>query len=135
MNRGNGRVYRPTNDRGQQSPYWSIVYSQHGKRFYESSRSKRKSDAQRLLRQRIGDVESGRRVGDPRKVVLAKYETAADGSKKLIGGLRQLVERQYALDGNKSLVRVKLAFRHLEAFFGGQARAAEITPGQLDAYA
>ena len=121
MSRGQGRCYRPVNDRGQRSPYWSIVYSIGGKRHYESSKSKKKSDAQRLLRQRMGDHESGKIIGNPQRVELAQ--------------LRQLVERQYALDGNKSLIRVKLAFRHLEKFFGEKARVAEITPAQLDTYA
>jgi len=121
MSRGQGRVYRPTNDRGQRSPFWSIVYSIGGKRHYESSKSKKKSVAQRLLRQRMGDRESGKIIGDPRKVTLAQ--------------LRALVERQYALDGNKSLARVKLALGHLEDYFGAKCRVAEIKPVELDSYA
>src|SRR5262245_60362919 len=112
--RGTGRVYRPINDRGQQSPYYSIVYNIGGKRFYESSKSKRKSDADDLLRQRIGDRKSGKIIGNPQRVVLAEYETDASGKKKVVGGLRGLVERQYSLDGRKSIKRVREAFHHLE---------------------
>lgn len=133
--KGTGRVYRPVNDRGQKSPYWSIAYSIGGKRHYESSKSKRKSDAQRLLRQRIGDHESGKIIGNPQRVVLSEYETDASGTRKVVGGLRALVERQYSLDGRKSVKRVREAFEHLEEFFGEKVRVAEIKPTHLDAYA
>lgn len=119
--RGTGRVYRPVNDRGQQSPFWSIAYSVGGKRFYEASKSKKKSDAQRLLRQRLDGREGGKIIGNPRSVTLAQ--------------LRGLVERAYALDGRKSVARVKLAFAHLEEYFGAKAKVAELGRAQFDSYA
>ena len=48
--------------------------------------------------------------------------------------LRKLAERQYVLDGCRSLGRLQGAFTHLERLFGRDARAPEITAVRLDAY-
>ncbi len=114
--RGQGRVYRPHGSR-----IWHLDYSVHGQRHRESSETAVKRDALELLRQRTGDRRSGRLTGSPDKVTLAD--------------LRGLVERQYALDGRRSLPRVQQAFAHLERFLGGAARAFDLTPARLDAYA
>ncbi len=119
--RGLGRVYQPKNDRGQQSPYYSIVYSHHGKRVYEATKSESKTYAESLLTKRLGDRDAGKTIANARRVTLAQ--------------LRELVTRQYSLDGNKSVARVKQAFSHLVEFFGEKAKAADITPAQLDTYA
>jgi integrase len=65
--------------------------------------------------------EDGKVVGRPDRVTLAQ--------------LRELVERQYALDGRKSVKRGKEAFAHLEKYFGAAARVAEFPKAQLDRYA
>ena len=134
MSRGQGRVYRPKVD-GCETAVWWLDYSVRGKRHRESSGTTNKADAQRLLRERIGSREAGKLVGRPDRVTLAEYAKGEDGKDKLVGGLRALVERQYALDGRKSVARVKDAFGHLENFFGAEARVAEITKPRLDAYA
>ena len=50
--RGNGRVY-------QRGRIWWIAYYDHGKELRESSRSRERKDAARLLRQRLGEVATG----------------------------------------------------------------------------
>jgi len=121
--RGQGRVYRPK-ARGHETAVWWFDYAdptaKAGRR-RESSGTTNKRDALRTLRKRMGDREAGKIIGDPRKVTLTQ--------------LRTLVERQYALDGRKSLERAKEAFAHLVGFLGAEARVVDITKPRIDAYA
>ena len=132
--KGQGRVFRPK-VQGRTTGVWWLDYGVRGARHRESSGTTSKKDAMRLLRERITAREARKLIGCPERVVLAEYVKGDDGTNKLVGGLRALVERQYALDGRKSLKRVKQAFEHLEGFFGAKARVAEITKSSLDAYA
>ena len=70
MSRGQGRVFRPKVN-GRESAVWWLDYSVRGKRHRESSDMTRKSTAQRLLRERIGNREAGKLVGRPDRVKLA----------------------------------------------------------------
>ncbi len=54
--RGMGRVFK----RG--SIYW-IAYNHRGKEYRESARTESESDAQRLLKKRIGEAVSGKLIG------------------------------------------------------------------------
>src|SRR2546427_9174360 len=116
MSRGQGRVYRPTyrDARGvlRHTSTWWLDYTVGGKRHEEKSDATTKKDAQDALRKRIGDRQAGKITGRPDRVTLTQ--------------LRELVERQYALDGRKSVARVKEAFTHLEEFFGAEERVANI---------
>jgi len=60
--RGSGTVY----PRGQ---IWWIQYFVHGRLVPESSGSTEKADAENLLKQRIGEVAAGRRVGPERATI------------------------------------------------------------------
>lgn len=134
MSRGLGRVFRPT-VRGRQTVVWWLDYSVRGKRHRESSGTMSKTEAQRLLRERIGNREAGKLVGRPDRVVLAEYAKADDGTDKLIGGLRALAEKQYDIDGRRSKERVVQYWDHLEGFFGAGTRVVEINGVRLDDYA
>ncbi len=114
---------------------WWLDYSIGGTRHLESSGTTSRKGALDLLDKRRGDRRDGKIVGRPDRVVLAEYVTDENGTKKLVGGIRALVERQYALDGRKSVERVQESFTHLEAFFGADARVMEITRARMDAYA
>src|SRR3989442_13554017 len=70
-----------------------------------------------LVRRRIGDRRDGKLTGSPDKVMLAEYAKGDDGKDKLVGGLRALTERQYALDGRRSLARLALGWEKLEEVF------------------
>ncbi len=130
--RGQGRVYRPTVRRKggvlQETSIWWLDYSLRGRRHQESSHMTRKTDAQKLLRERMADREAGRLVGpSPDRVTFQQ--------------LRELVERQYELDGRRSLGRIQIAFDHLATFFGTKDetgdhsdRVVDITPTRVDAY-
>ena len=132
--KGQGRVYRPK-ARGRETKRWWLDYSLRGQRHREPAGTESKAEALRLLRRKITLREDGKMMGRPDRVVLAEYATEPDGTKKLVGGLRALVERQYALDGRKSVKRAQEAFGHLEAFFGAAAKVAELTKAHLDEYA
>lgn len=118
--RGQGRVFRPKVN-GRETAVWWLDYSVRGRRHRESAHTTSKRDALELLRQRIGDHKVGRLVGTPDRVRL--------------GQLRELVERQYLLDGRRSLTRVKQCWDHVEEYFGADTRAIEISVAALDAYA
>ena len=130
--RGQGRVFRPR-VRGKETAVWWLDYGVRGERHRESAHTTKKTDAQRLLRQRLDARETGKLVGRPDRMMFAEYEKGEDGKDKLVGGLRALVETQYQLDGRRSLWRIKLALNHLETFFGAD-RAMDITATRLDAY-
>src|SRR5882672_12319382 len=107
--RGQGRVFRPKwrdakTGAMRRADVWWLDYSLRGKRFRESARTTSKRDAQRLLRKRMGDREDGKLVGHPDRVTLAD--------------LRALVERQYVLDGRRSLARAKRSLDHLARIIG-----------------
>ena len=137
--RGQGRVFQPKWKDGagvvRVSPFWSIDYSLHGRRFKEKTGLTSQREAMRLLRQRIDGRESGKIVGHPEKVLLAEYATEPDGTKKLVGGLRWLHETQYDLDGLRSKDRMQLSWNNLERFFEPPTRVTDVTPLRLDAYA
>jgi len=134
MSRGQGRVFRPT-VRGRETAVWWLDYGVRGARHRESSGLTSKADAQRVLRERIRNREAGKLVGRPDRVVLAEYATGDDGRRQLIGGLRGLAEKQYDIDGRRSKERVVQYWEHLEAFFGAEVRAVELTGVRLDDYA
>src|SRR5262245_47013742 len=149
--RGQGRVFRPevlkhrsactVRGRGNRcdcprvkSRVWWLDYTIGGKRHRECSNEVSKTDAQRILRLRIGDRETGKVTGRPDRVVLAEYVKDENGQNKLVGGLRWLHEAQYDLDGLRSKDRVQQCWSALEAFLGAATKATEITPVRLDEY-
>jgi integrase len=117
--KGQGRVYRPK-VRGRSTARWWLDYSIGGKRHRESSGTSVKNDAYRLLRQRIGDRESGKLVGRPDRVTLTD--------------LHAQLEQRYALKGNKSLKRAKQAFVHLYRLLGSERRVPELTQDVVNDY-
>lgn len=127
-------MFRPK-VRGRATAVWWLDYGVRGVRHRESSETTSKADALRLMRQRIDAHEAGKIIGRPDRVRLAEYATDAEGTKRLVGGLRALSERQYDLGGRRSKDRLRQYWRHLEQFFGSDARAVDITGLRLDEYA
>ncbi len=130
MSRGQGDVYRRP-----RTAVWWLDYSVNGKRLRESSKTKSKIEAQRLLRKRIGDRETGKVIGHPDRVVLAEYRKDAEGKDQLVGGLRWLHEMQYDLDGRRSKERMQQCWKQIEKFFQAPTRVTQVTPTRLDEYA
>src|SRR5437867_13404004 len=107
MSRGQGRVFRPR-VRGAHTKVWWLDFSVRGERHRESSDTTSKRDAQRKLRQRIGDRETGKIVARPERVTLAD--------------LQALVEKQYDIDVRRSKTRIVQCWTHVVEFFGGKTK-------------
>jgi hypothetical protein len=109
MSRGQGRLYRRKG-----TTNWWLDYSIRGVRHFQSSGTAKHKEAADLLRERIGQRKAGTLMGNPEAVTFAQ--------------LRELVERQYVLDGNRSLPRVQMALEHLEQFFGAERGRSTLRP-------
>ncbi len=97
--------------------YW-IKYYRNGRAFYESSGSKKESDAKLLLRLREGDIAKGVPV-TPKVGRLGFDDLAQD------------VINDYQANGRRTIEDLKRRFRkHLLPFFGGR-RACAITTSHV----
>ena len=76
--KGTGSIFKPKGSR-----FWWIIYTSGGQRYFESSKSERKQDAQALLTDRLGDVGKGIPVSPK----LGRIKLA-DGLKAVINDLR-----------------------------------------------
>ena len=95
---GTGRLYR----RGKT---WWIQFSHRGKPYRESSGSRLRADAARLLRIRLGELSQGRLLKrSPEKVTFQE--------------LVDLYEADYIHKGNRSWDRVEHSLKHLRPVFG-----------------
>jgi len=109
---GTGGVYR-------RASTWWVHWSYRGRRYCESSRSSRRSDAVRLLRQRLAELGQGRApIAEDRGTFEA---------------LATLIEQDYQINGRRSWSRVERALVHLRAAFAGTV-AADLTAAAITAY-
>ena len=100
---------------------WWIRYYRNGRRHEESSQSRKKTDAERLLRLREGDVARGVPI-TPQVGRLRFEEAAAD------------LMTDYRVNGRRSAGHLERRTRlHLEPFFGGR-RMAALTTSHVRAY-
>jgi integrase len=117
VRRSLGWVYARRSTDGQRHT-WYIGYYAHGRRIREAA-GPRKTDAIRLLQQRMHDLETGRWRHPTQE---AKFEQLLD-----------LVRADYRANGKRSLDRVNQCANHLAACFQGAA-AQEITAADLARY-
>lgn len=108
--RGLGNIYK----RGS---VWWIRYWHHGREYRESSYSDNEARASKLLRKRLGEIESGRLVGP--KAERLKFED-----------LSNFLTTDYQINGRRSLRSAELSIRHLTASLG-TLRAVEITSDRI----
>jgi hypothetical protein len=121
--RGTGSVYLrddPKSPGQKLQTYW-ISYYVDGKRKRESAGTRKKSEAQALLKRRMGEHALGVEIGDEEKRL-----TFED----LEAGFR----RSYENSGRRSLRRAGNAWDRLRDHFGGW-RARAITANALESYA
>lgn len=111
--RGLGGVY-------QRGGVWWVQFYVHGKRVRESSASDNRAVAVRLLKQRIGDVQSGKPVGP-------------QIDRTTLDELTEMLLDDYRANGRRSIDRVGDAIKHLREFFG-EIRAVKLTPDRFTAY-
>jgi integrase len=100
---------------------WWISYSVRGQRHKESSGSTNSADAVRLLKQRIGEAQSGKPVGSQ-----IERTTLAD--------LLTMVRNDYLANARKTPNRITAAAPHLYNFFGEAAKARDITSDRVTSY-
>ena len=122
--RGQGSVYRPTytdkrTGKTKVQAVWWISYSIGGKKYRETSSSKKQGDAVKILHQRLAERGRGIVRRDLEKVT---YEN-----------LEALIITDYRKNGRRSLPRLKRSLRHLRTTFGGW-RAVDIAEDGIDAY-
>ena len=122
--RGMGRVFQPMykNKRGKwrRGSTWWVAFYHNGRERRESSKSKKKSDALRLLKDRLSALTNGTLItGEAQRIRFA-----------------DLVERlylDYRRNGRRSLDRAQDAVAHLDKYFG-EFRANEITDEAIEDY-
>lgn len=105
-----GMIYKQAKSR-----FWWIKYYKNGRPLRESAGTDKESEARRILREREGDIASGRPM-IPRADRL-RFEELADDLLK-----------DYRINGKRSLDRAIWALKHLQAFFGGWRALAITTP-------
>jgi integrase len=99
--------------------YW-IKYYRNGKPFYESSKSKKESEARSLLKKREGEISVGKLPGIYFDRV--RFDELAED-----------FLREYRINGKKSLVRAERSVGHLKSNFEG-VRVTGITTPRIEAY-
>ena len=113
--RGEGSVFKMPG-----SAYWWLGYGVNGKRIRESAHTTSRSEALKMLRERLHTITAGTYSG--RDAERLTFEAIAEG-----------LRNQYKLDGLSSLARVEQALTRLSAHFEGW-RVRAITTGAVKAY-
>lgn len=108
-----GSVYKRGN-------IWWIRYSRNGKDLYESSKSRKKTVASRLLKKREGAVADGREPG-------ARYERVT------FDDLAQDLVTDYRVNGRRSLQRTEDSLKHLRRHFEG-LKVPQISTARVKEY-
>lgn len=122
---GFGRIYQPTyrdkhTGARRASAVWWIEFWTRGVQHRESSHSRKRRDAEGLLKRRIGEIASGRFVGPA-----ADRVTFAD--------LEQMLTDDYTVNGRRSLRRARASLAQLRQRFG-DLRAVDITGDRVARY-
>ena len=111
--RGLGLVYR-------RAHIWWVQYNYRGTTHRESSSSRTRNDAVKLLRRRLEEMGRGRLVGP-------------DSERLTFDDLAQMLIDDYKLNGRRSITRAEQSVQRLREFFGFY-RALDITSDRIAAY-
>ena len=116
-------VYRPVVfDKGggrRETSIWWIRYGHHGKKYFESSGSKRITDAIKLRNKRLGEIGAHRFLGP-------------DADKTTLKDIAQMYLDDLAANGNA--VKHHAPLQHVRDFFGDATRAHDITTDRVTAF-
>jgi len=107
-----GSVYKQKNGKT-----WTIKYYRNGKAYRESAHTEKKSEAERLLKLREGQIVQGQFVG-------------LKAEKTLFDEIVKDLIVDYEINGKKSLDRVQLSIAHLAKHFSGY-RANDISTDKI----
>ena len=99
--------------------YW-IKYYRNGKPYYESTRSEKEADANRLLNKRLGEIAKGTLPG----IYFDKVR---------FDELAEDFLRDYRINNRKSLPQTTISVDHLKGHFAG-IRITEITTPEIQKY-
>tara|TARA_Y100000294_G_C8555297_1_gene336941 strand:- start:53 stop:1156 length:1104 start_codon:yes stop_codon:yes gene_type:complete len=99
--------------------FW-LKYYKNGKPYFESSKSKRKGDAKKILKLREGHIVEGKFRGLSAEKI--RFEELA---KDFLN--------DYRINGKKSIEKAKRSIRHLKAFFG-LMKVIDIASDNIDRY-
>ena len=108
-----GTIYRRKN------VFW-IKYYRNGKPYYESTRSKKKEVAKRLLQKREGEISKGELPGI--RFDKVRFDELADD-----------FLTDYRINGKKTLDKATCCMKHLKKMFGGM-RVTDITTARIKEY-
>lgn len=111
--RGEGRIFK-------RGTVWWIAYNRGGQEFRESSESEKPSAAKKLLRERQGEIHSGKFVGPIQERVL-------------LAELLDDLERDYKLNGRRNLPTLKCHVKKLKETFGFD-KAKDVTEVRIEKY-
>jgi integrase len=111
--RGMGRVF-------QRGPVWWVAYNHRGREHRESSHSSKRSVAERLLKQKLGDIHAGTFVGPAQERVL-------------VGELLDGLVIDYTNSARRSLDTLTCHLKPVRAAFGFD-RAVDVTEARLERY-
>jgi integrase len=114
-----GSIYQPVKKGGVKTAVWWIRYYVNGVQQYESSKSKRYADAEKLLKERQSEIQTGLYAGP----VAEKIRVST-----LLDDLIQDFETN-----GKSVEWVRHVDKHLRPFFG-ELYASRLTTDQIRAY-
>lgn len=114
--KGMGRIYKQA-----QSRFYWIEFWHNNTQYRESSKSEKKSDAERLLRKRLGEVEQGK-FAHPKVIVRLTLDAMA-----------QDLLNDYRIKDNRSAAWAQRRIKHLTRFFGN-AYAHDITTAKVKKY-
>src|SRR5437870_9971297 len=126
QHRGMGRVFQPTYTRknpttGERELHkvttWWIEYSDHGETHRENSKSRKESDARKLLKTRIGEAGIGTLL--PSEIAKTTFED-----------LKKLITDDYTKNDHKTAGQLKIVLARLSDGFAGM-KAIEITAGRI----
>ena len=107
--RGDGRVF-------QRGRIWWVSYYHYGREFRETSKSRRRKDAVKLLRSRIGEIAAGRAPNSP-------GSAGAEKPVVTMNKLFDLLENYYQLN-NRSSTTNGVCLRRLRRHFTGYTAEA-----------
>jgi len=122
--RGMGRVFQPLykdkHGKWRRAAIWWIAYYHNGREERESSGSRNKNDARRLLRDRLAASTTGTLL-------------TGQAQRLRFSDLTEKLYLDYRRNGRRSLDRVERAVAHLDRYFG-DCRASEITDEAIEHY-
>ena len=110
-----GSIYKQKNGKS-----WTIKYYRHGKPYRECVKSEKRSDAEKVLKLREGQIVQGTFQG-------------LRAEKITFNELAQDLVTDYEINGKKSVKRVHISIKRLESFFKDY-RANDITTDKIKKY-